>query len=426
MNTQASNITVARGTKDILPGEVELWQYIEEKAKHIFKLYNFSEIRTPLFESTQLFERSIGDDTDIVSKEMYTFLDKGNRSLTLRPEGTASIVRAYIQHGFGNRQKINKFYYCGPMFRYERPQAGRYRQFHQIGVESFGSELPSADAEIISSGIHLFDELGLTDLRVMINSVGCQVCRPVIEERLKQYVGHYVDKLCSDCQNRYQVRPLRMLDCKKPQCKTYYTGMPEISESLCQACLDHFQSLLEYLESLGIIYEINPEMVRGLDYYTRTTFEIVSDRLGAQNAVCGGGRYDKLVKQMGGAETPAVGFAFGIERVVMILNQLYPEKDDVPPIDLFVAPLGETQATKCFHFLDELRRAGFRCEVDFTNAGLKTQLKQANRYKARFALILGSEEAEKNVAILKKMINGEQKEIPLHLLVETLRHELNK
>ncbi len=414
-----------RGTKDILPDEIGYWHRIEKVAHQVFSAYNYQELRTPIFESTQLFERSIGNQTDIVEKEMYTFLDKGNRSLTLRPEGTAPVVRSYIQNGLHKQQQVSKLYYCGPMFRYERPQAGRYRQFHQIGVECLGSALPFADAETIALGVHLFDELGLSDLSVNINSVGCSVCRPVIEERLKQYLSSNLSALCEDCNARFESRPLRILDCKKPQCQPYFSAIPNIRDSLCQACNDHFSSLLEYLAELGIEFNINPRLVRGLDYYSRTTFEIISDKLGAQNAICGGGRYDTLVEKLGGPATPAVGFAFGVERAVIILRELEDALQTKAP-NLFIAPLGENQRTKSFYILNELRRAGIQCEMDYTSGSLKAQLKQANRYRSEYTLIFGEEEAQREVAILKKMINGDQVEVPLDQLVDYLVKTINQ
>jgi histidyl-tRNA synthetase len=414
-----------RGTKDILPAEVGLWQYIEEVSRKVFSYYNYQEIRTPIFESTELFARGIGDSTDIVEKEMYTFLDKGGRSLTLRPESTASVVRAYIQHSMHKMQKVTKLYYAGPQFRYERPQAGRFRQFHQIGIESLGTQEPFADAEVISLGVHLFDELGLSDLSVTINSSGCAVCRPVIEERIKQFLGSSLDKLCSDCQRRFEKQPLRILDCKNKKCNNYFSAMPPIEKSLCQECTDHFNSVLEYLDSLGIVFNINPRLVRGLDYYNRTVFEIVSDQLGAQNAVCGGGRYDKLVGTFGGPKTPAVGFAFGVERTVMILESLL-DKPKEEKVDLFIVALGELQRKKCFFILDEMRRTRIKSEMSYADVSLKAQLKQANRLNAKYALIVGEEEVEKGVAILKKMETSDQEEIALDDVVNVLEEMVMK
>lgn len=416
--------SVPRGTKDILPEEIPYWHAIEAIARNTFDLYNYQEIRTPMFESTELFQRGLGSQTDVVEKEMYTFLDKGERWMTLRPEGTAPLVRAYIQHNLSKMNKYTKLYYIGPMFRYERPQAGRFRQFHQIGVENMGSEHPLSDAEVISLGIHLFDEIGLSDLTVSINSVGCPVCRPVIEERLKQFLGMNLKFLCSDCQKRFSSRPLRILDCKNPGCRTYFTGLPDIHKSTCQECKDHFNAVLEYIDALGIIFSINPNLVRGLDYYTRTTFEIISDTLGAQNAICGGGRYDQLIKQLGGPSTPAVGFAFGIERAVMILKQL---EDQQVPFDqspvIYIAPLGENQRRKAFYLLDELRRLGIKCEMDYVKDDLKSHLNYANKLKVKYALIYGENEAEKEVVLVKNMIAHTQIEIPMDQILTYFKNE---
>jgi histidyl-tRNA synthetase len=417
--------TLSRGTKDILPEEIVYWHKIENIARNIFKLYNYQEIRTPVFEVTELFQKSIGDETDIVSKEMYTFVDKGNRSLTLRPEGTAPVIRAFLQNNLNKTSKIGKFYYNGPMFRYERPQMGRFRQFHQIGIEHIGSAHPFSDAEVISLGVHLFDEIGLSDLTVYINSVGCSVCRPVIEEQIKQFLGNSLNYLCLDCQNRFNLRPLRILDCKNPNCKPYFSGMPDILQSLCQECRDHFNSVLEYLDSLGILFKIDSNLVRGLDYYTRTTFEIVSDELGAQNAICGGGRYDNLVTKLGGVETPAVGFAFGVERAVMILKNLNdPNTIEKPIIQFYVAPLGENQKNKAFYILDELRRLGFACEMDYFKDDLKAHLKAANKLQAEFFIIYGEDEAEQEVVILKNMATREQRIVPLKNLIDEAKNVL--
>lgn len=417
--------SLLRGTKDILPDEISYWHTIENISRNIFKLYNYQEIRTPIFEVTELFDKSIGDDTDIVTKEMYTFTDKGNRSITLRPEGTAPLVRAYLQNNYFRNLKPSKLYYIGSMFRYERPQLGRYRQFHQIGVEYLDCAHPMSDAEVISLGVHLFDEIGLSDLTVMINSVGCPVCRPVLEEQIKQFLGTSLQCLCADCQKRYQTRPLRILDCKNSNCRPYFSGLPDTLQSLCQECKDHFNSVLEYLDSLGILFKINSQLVRGLDYYTRTTFEIVSDELGSQNAICGGGRYDLLVEKLGGNKTPAVGFAFGVERAVMILKKLSETNPiETPPIDIYIAVIGEKQKSKAFFLLDELRRIGITCDSDFSKNDLKNHLKSANRLKSRLTVIYGDNEAEKNIIILKNMTTGKQKNILLSKFIKEIEYEL--
>ncbi|NDC82944.1 histidine--tRNA ligase [bacterium] len=418
-----SKYTAPRGTKDITPDDMPFWHYIESTSRSLFSLYNYQEIRTPVFEHTELFERGIGDSTDIVEKEMYTFSDKGDRRLTLRPEGTAPIVRAYVQHGMHSKSKVSKLYYCGPMFRYERPQAGRYRQFHQIGVESLGSALPICDAEVIAMGVHLFDELGLSGLSVAINSVGCPVCRPVIEERLKQFIGLNLEHLCGDCNRRFDSRPLRILDCKNSTCKTYMTGLPDIRDSLCHECKDHFNYVVGYLDNLGIPFQINPQLVRGLDYYTRTTFEIGSDQLGAQNALCGGGRYDGLVSQLGGPATPAVGFAFGIERAVMILQEMSDYHQRVNPL-VYVAPVGFDQVAKSFLLVDRIRRAGYRVELETSKNELKTHLKQADKLNARLVLIYGEDEANVDKVLVRRMADRTQELIPFDHALEYIVSEL--
>lgn len=417
-----SSYTVPRGTKDILADDMMFWHHIESTSRAMFAHYNFEEIRTPIFEHSELFKVGVGDSTDIVQKEMYTFEDKGKRHLTLRPEGTAPIARAYIQNSELKQRRNAKLYYCGPMFRYERPQAGRYRQFHQIGVEYIGNEHPFSDAEVISLGIHLFDELGLTGLSVSLNSVGCQLCRPVVEERLKQFIGTNLDNLCGDCQRRFKTNPLRILDCKNKKCKTYFTGLPDMKDSHCQECKDHFNSVVEYIDALGIPFNIDPKLVRGLDYYTRTTFEILSDKLGAQNAVCGGGRYDNLIKRMGGQETPAVGFAFGVERAVMILKEFSDIIKQNPSL-IFVAPIGFNQQTHCFYVMDELRRAGLHCEMDYSKKDLKAQLKQANKLNAAHVIIFGEDEAEKETYIIKNMLAKTQEEVPMDQLLDYFKKD---
>ncbi len=414
--------SLIRGTKDILPEEVSFWHHIESTSRTLFELYNYLEIRTPIFEVTELFERGIGDGTDIVEKEMYTFLDKGGRKLTLRPEGTAPIVRAYLQNGLDKKSGQVKLYYIGPMFRYERPQAGRFRQFHQIGIEYIGCSHPYSDAEVISLGVHLFDELGLTGLSVAINSVGCPVCRPVIQERLKQFIGSNYNFLCEDCKRRFHTKPLRIMDCKNKTCQSYFSGLPNMRASHCQECRDHFNSVMEYLDVIGIPFQINPSLVRGLDYYTRTTFEIISDQLGAQNAICGGGRYDYLIEQFGGASTPAVGFAFGMERAVLVLKKMSDLIKKPNPL-IFVAPLGFDQQARCFYIMDELRRAGIRCEMDYSKNDLKSQLKKANKLDADYTLIFGEEEQQKNIILVKNMRQRSQQEISLPHLVSFLKND---
>ena len=409
--------TLPRGTKDILPDEIEYWQYIEKTAKDFFDVYQYHEIRTPIFESTGLFERGIGSETDIVEKEMYTFFDKGDRSLTLRPEGTACVVRSAIQHNLVARSNTAKLFYTGPMFRYERPQAGRYRQFYQIGAELLGNQHPCTDSELISLAIRLFQKLGLKKLTVKINSVGCPICRPVIEERLKQFLGDKLPYLCSDCNRRFVANPLRILDCKNSTCNTYFAALPSIEGSLCRDCGDHFSTVLEYLDRLKIPFEVDPRLVRGLDYYTKTAFEIQSDLLGAQSAICGGGRYDGLVKQLGGPDTPAVGFAFGLDRMVMILKMLSKPLLNKGKL-IALAPIGASQLPICFDTMDKLRQMGIRCDLNFEKDTLKTHLKFANKIKADYAVIIGESESEKKIALIKNFKTGEQTEVTQAKLIQ--------
>jgi len=420
LNEQKKHYTVPRGTKDILPDEIKLWQNIENSSRFLFEKYLYQEIRTPIFEHTELFERGLGNETDIVEKEMYSFEDKGERKLTLRPEGTASVVRAAIEHRLLAPNQSRRLYYLGPMFRYERPQAGRYRQFHQIGVEHLGSANPLADAEVISMGIRLFDLLGLTDLSVALNCVGCHLCRPVIEEKLKQFISTFLHHLCDNCKRRFKEKPLRILDCKNPQCVPYFSGLPDIRKAQCRSCKDHFSAVIEYMDVLGIQFQVNNHLVRGLDYYSRTAFEIHSQHLGAQNAICGGGRYDGLVQQMGGPSTPSIGFAFGIERVALVLKELKKNTISNPFLISFIG-LGIHQKLTCFKWADELRQWGIHCELDFEKDDLKFQLKKASQLNAHYAVLYGELEAEKNVVIVKHLMERTQEEIPISNCIAYLK-----
>ncbi|MFH1362457.1 MAG: histidine--tRNA ligase, partial [bacterium] len=354
--------SAARGTKDILPQDVALWQKLEETCRKIFALYNYSEIRTPIFESTELFARSIGKTTDIVSKEMYEFKDKKGRSLTLRPEETAPVVRASLENNLISPDSVTKLYYIGPMFRYERPQAGRQRQFHQAGIEVFGSSDPSLDAEVILLNLELFKGLGIKELEVNLNSVGCPACRPNYQKLLKEHFKENIKKMCQDCQTRFEHNPLRILDCKNLNCQQTIEAAPASINTLCDECLDHFNGLLKYLKLAKVAFKINNRLVRGLDYYTKTTFEIVSGKLGAQNAVCGGGRYDNLVQQLGGKSIPAVGFAVGLERIIELIknDKLCAEGASAfgGKISLYIATLGEQARGIGFDLLAKLRQDG--------------------------------------------------------------------
>ncbi len=415
-----------RGTGDILPGEVEKWQYLEEQFKKLCRDYNYKEIRTPIFEHTELFVRSVGEDTDIVGKEMYTFLDKGDRSITLRPEGTAPTVRAYLQHKlYGQAQPVKLFYY-GPMFRYDRPQAGRFRQFHQWGVEVFGSREPLLDAEVISLAVAFFNSVGIEGLILELNSVGCSKCRPSYREEIRKYIAGYRDSLCLDCSRRLETNPMRILDCKEKNCKEITNNIPEMTGHLCEECREHFKEVVESLEAIKVSYRINPRLVRGLDYYTRTAFEIIDPQLGAQNSLGGGGRYDDLVEVCGGNTTPAVGFAIGLERALLALKSksiedLYQEKPGV-----FVAALGNKAGMEGLKMVTELRHEGIKAEKDYLHRSLKAQMKQADRINARYVIIMGEEELEKGKVLLRDMKEGHQREVTKKEITAHLKEKMGR
>ncbi len=398
-----------RGVKDILPDEIWKWQYIESVAHNIFSRFGFKEIRLPIFEDTRLFLRSIGEATDIVEKEMYTFNDRSGDSITLRPEGTASVVRAYIEHKMYNPPSTLKMFYVGPMFRYERPQAGRLRQFNQIGVEVMGSSSPIVDAEVMTMVIEFFKELGLTEVSLEINSLGSQECRPQYREILKAEIEKFLDQLCSNCTARYQRNPLRVLDCKVEQCSKIADKLPKLIDHLDKASADHFSEVRSLLDSAGIPYSVNTNLVRGLDYYNHTAFEITSVNLGAQNAICGGGRYDTLVEDLDGPSTPCFGFALGLERLVSLVP-FHEKKHPKKTPDIFIVCLGKETKMLGFQIAHELRLKGFWVERDYETASMKSQMRKANKSQSRFTLIMGENEIRSGNLILKNMDTGEQKE----------------
>ncbi|MBO6180213.1 histidine--tRNA ligase, partial [bacterium] len=398
----ANIIKVLKGTKDILPQDIEMWHFVEENALKTFSSFGVKEIRTPIIESTDLFQRGVGETTDIVNKEMYTF-EKSERSITLRPENTAGVVRSYIENGMHRLPAPVKLWYKGPMFRYERPQAGRQRQFHQVGVEMFGVSQPSADAEIILMAENFLKSIGLDDLDVEINSLGCPKCRAEFKENLKNVIRPYLNDLCEDCQSRFEKNPLRLLDCKVPSCQEIFSK-PEIqkiitSDFLCDECREHYTQLKKYLDELNVKYSENKLLVRGLDYYTRTVFEIKSNNLGSQNAVCGGGRYDNLVSELGGEPTPAIGFAMGMERLISLLKE-----KECSKLDGYIVSNNTTEALK---LAQELRLQGFNVEIDLTNKKFTKQLEKASKI-ANYAIILGEDEIEKNKVSVKNLKTGEQ------------------
>jgi histidyl-tRNA synthetase len=402
-------ITGIKGFNDILPGEVEKWQHIEATARRVFELYGLSEIRIPILEKTELFCRSIGDATDIVEKEMYSFVDKGENKVTMRPEGTASVMRAFIEHKLYAQDPIARLYYMGPMFRYERPQKGRYRQFHQIGAELTGIASPTVDAQVLTMLTHFFQELGLTEPSLQINSLGCPCCRPNYREALKSFLLERIELLCDDCKRRYETNPLRALDCKSPGCQEATKGAPSMLQYLCDDCSDHFDKTRKYLDQVGTPYAINERMVRGLDYYTRTTFEMVTGLLGAQSAVAAGGRYDGLISELGGPQIPGIGFAMGVERVALLLA----EKEFARRPDLFIAALGEEAHAEAFRLMTALQRVGVAVELDYEGKSLKSQMRRADKFNSRFTLIIGGDELATGTAPLKDMDGGTQTEIAL-------------
>ncbi len=415
-----------RGTKDIMPAEIGAWRYLEQIIREACARYCYEEIRTPVFEHTELFLRGIGETTDVVEKEMYTFTDRGGRSITLRPENTASAVRAFIEHKLYAAPVPSRFFYIGPMFRYDRPQAGRYRQFHQFGVEALGAAGPAIDAEIILLALQILQTLGLQDLQLKINSVGCPACRPLYRQKLQEFFRPVAGELCSDCQSRLERNPLRLLDCKNPHCQALGQGAPHLAECLCPECRAHFAGLQALLAAAGVNFAIDHNLVRGLDYYTRTAFEIQYAPLGAQSAVCGGGRYDGLVAEAGGPPTPGIGFAMGMERVLLALEnqQLLPQQANAP--DVFVVCQGEAAFTAAFKAVIELRRAGITTDYDLQGRSLKAQMKQAGKTGAAYALIFGEDELARGTAALRSMATGGQTEIPVSDITAILRAEVQK
>jgi histidyl-tRNA synthetase len=407
-----------RGFKDILPGEVEKWQYVESEARRVFGLFGFLELRIPLLERTELFARSIGESTDIVGKEMYTFPDRDGDSLTLRPEATTSIMRAYLEHGLDVKEPVGKYYFIGPMFRYERPQKGRYRQFHQIDAEILGVQEPQADAEILVMLMRFLGGLALKNLNLQINSLGDPACRGPYRDEIQKFLRSKSEALCEDCQRRLDTNPLRVFDCKKEECQAQLEGAPVVLDFLCPNCRRHFEQVKGLLDELRLPYAVNPRMVRGLDYYTRTAFEVVAGDLGAQNAVCGGGRYDGLAEEIGGPSIPAIGFAIGVERLVMLLPE---EKNYLRYPDVFLAALGEEALRKGFALAQELRNAGVWVEIDYEGKSLKSQMRKADRLKAPRVVILGEEELKKNKVVFRDMATKAQEEVPLAEVLEKIK-----
>nr|WP_305045758.1 histidine--tRNA ligase [Geoalkalibacter sp.] len=414
-------MTGIKGMNDILPGEVETWQFLESAARRVFALHGFSEIRVPVVEKTELFRRSIGETTDIVEKEMYTFVDKGGTSLTLRPEGTASVMRAFIEHKLYAADPVAKLYYMGPMFRYERPQKGRYRQFHQIGVEAVGVDDPRIDAQILAMLCQFFDDIGLDELELQINSLGCPECRPAYRRQLVAFLEARLGELCDDCRRRVTSNPLRVLDCKAAGCREATVEAPAMLDHLCGGCDDHFAEVRTHLDAVGTPYAVNRRMVRGLDYYTRTTFEMVTANLGAQNAVAAGGRYDGLVRELGGPALPGIGFAMGVERLALLLGDKRQARQSPA---LFVAALGDAAQGRAFVLMHQMQRQGLRVEIDYQGRSLKSQMRRADKLAAPLVLIIGEDELARGVGQLRFMADSSQREVALVELYETVVAEL--
>ena len=406
-------INIPKGTKDMLPTEAYKWHYVEDIARQTAHSFGFKEIRTPTFEHTELFLRGVGETTDIVNKEMYTFNDKGNRSMTLRPEGTAGVARSYIENGLVQGGLPLKMYYIASIFRYEKPQNGRLREHHQFGVEMYGSDLPKADVEVISLAYAFLTNVGLKDLALNINSIGCKECRAKYNQALKEYIGANLDGMCATCKSRFDKNPLRILDCKEERCKIITANAPKILDYLCDDCKEHFEGVQKGLTALGINFTVNPGIVRGLDYYTRTVFEFVSTDIGAQGTVCGGGRYNHLVEEVGGKPTPAAGFGLGLERLLLVLENTNNLKAEDKGIDVYVAPLGEKAGNESGVICQHLRKAGLSAETDLMGRSLKAQMKYADKINAHYVAIIGDDELDQGIATVKNMKEGESRQVSL-------------
>lgn len=402
-----------KGTEDVLPKDSYRWQFVEDVMRKESAAYGFKEIRTPVFEHTELFARGVGQTTDVVQKEMYTFDTKGGESVTLRPEGTAGAARAVLEHGLVNDSLPIKASYFVSCYRYEKPQAGRLREFHQFGLECYGTQSPVADAELICAAQSIFDRLGIKQLRLEINSIGCPTCRAEYHKALKEYFYGYKDELCETCNSRLEKNPMRILDCKSPVCSKIAQGAPKITDYLCDECKEHFASVQKYLDAAGVEYTVNPTIVRGLDYYTKTVFEFVTDFIGAQGTVCGGGRYDGLIEELGGKHLPSFGFAMGIERLLMLMDKQGIEIPKPSTCDLYVAVMGESASLKSFEIIKAVRSCGLIAETDVVGRGLRAQMKYADKIGAKFSMVLGDNEIEQGKAVIKNMSSGEQTEIVL-------------
>ena len=414
-----------RGTKDITPKDAYKWNYVENKFREICSLFGYEEMRTPVFEHTELFKRSVGDTTDIVQKEMYSFTDKGGRDITLKPEGTAGVVRAFIENKLYADTQPTKLFYITPCFRYERPQAGRQRQFHQFGIEALGSDKPSLDAEVIALAVQFFTEVGLKDLAVSINSVGCPTCRAEYNARLKEYLDAKSDVLCETCLERKDKNPMRVIDCKNPTCKENLNDIPFMVDHICDDCKDHFEKLQTYLKEMDINFVVDKTIVRGLDYYKKTAFEIISNDIGSQSTVCGGGRYDGLVEQLGGPKgVSGIGFALGAERLLLTMENNNIEIENPYATDIFIVTIGDEAKTKSFKLLKDLRTNHISAENDHLDRSVKAQFKYSDKINAKFTIVIGDDELANDTATLKNMSTSEQTTIKLSEIVQELKSRL--
>ena len=410
-------IKAVRGTKDIIGEEAKKYIYISNVAQKMFENYNYNFVKTPIFEETELFKRGIGEATDVVEKEMYTFKDRGDRSITLRPENTASLVRCYLENAIYAKEEISRFYYNGSMFRYERPQAGRQREFNQIGLEVFGEKSPKVDAEVIAIGYKFLEKLGISDLEVKINSVGSKESRTIYREKLIEHFSKHLDDMCDDCKDRINRNPLRLLDCKVDKDKDFYKSAPNIIDFLFEDERKHYEDVKKYLDVFGIKYTEDPTLVRGLDYYSSTVFEIVTNKLGSQGTVLGGGRYDNLLKELGDKDIPAVGFATGVERIMMLLGENYPKNNP----DVYIAWLGENTSETALKIAESLRDNDIKVYIDYSEKGMKSHMKKADKLSVRYCIILGEDELNKGIVLLKDFSTREQKEVKIEEIINYIK-----
>lgn len=411
-------INVPKGTKDVLPSESYKWQFVEKKAREVARRFNVKEIRTPTFEHTEVFLRGVGETTDIVNKEMYTFLDKGGRSITLKPEGTAGVARAFVENGMHSQVLPAKLFYITQCFRYERPQAGRLREFHQFGVELLGSTEANIDAETILLAKTFLDEVGIKNITLYLNSIGCKTCRKDYEKALTEYLNQNIEGMCELCKDRLKKNPLRILDCKNENCGNITKNAPKILDYICDDCSKHFNTVQGLLNSVGLEFKINPNIVRGLDYYNRTVFEFVSENIGAQGTVCGGGRYDGLISQLGGTDVAGIGFAVGIERILMLLENTGVQIPNENEVEYYVAPMGEDASKKALEIVYSLRKQGISADFDHMNRSIKAQFKYADKIGAKKVVVIGSQELENDLVKIKDMQSGEEKMVSLSSLIK--------